>query len=189
MVYQREPHARQLAFRDVAQPETFEERAALARRMLEELELDVEVWIDDLGDRSRATFGDLPSWAVVISSGGSIRRKLAWPDPDSLQKLVANLPKPNQPRTLTPERRRANRIRYSLEQADKLRTAPLYEVAAGRELRMHNRRAHLAYLVEAAPDHAARDAWLLELCGDGPTYQRAWALAQRSKDAQQNDSR
>ena len=29
MVYQREPHARQLAFRDVAQPETFEERAEL----------------------------------------------------------------------------------------------------------------------------------------------------------------
>ena len=120
MVYQREPHARQLAFRDVAQPETFEERAALAARMLEDLELDVEVWIDDLGDSSRAAFGDLPSWAVMISSGGSILRKLAWPDPDSLQKLVANLPKPNRPRTLTPERIRANRIRYSLEQADKL---------------------------------------------------------------------
>ena len=43
VVYQREPHARQLAFRDVAQPETFEERAALAARMLEDLELDVEV--------------------------------------------------------------------------------------------------------------------------------------------------
>ena len=38
MVYQREPHARQLAFRDVAQPETFEERAELARRMLDELD-------------------------------------------------------------------------------------------------------------------------------------------------------
>ena len=58
-----------------------------------------------------------------------------------------------------------------------------------RASRQHDRRAHLAYLVEAAPEHAARDTWLRELSGDGPAYQRAWAIAQRSKTAQQNDSR
>jgi len=40
VVYQREPHARQLAFRDVLQPKNFEERAALARRTRDELDLD-----------------------------------------------------------------------------------------------------------------------------------------------------
>ena len=181
MVYQREPHARQLAFGDVAQPETFAERAALARRMLKELELDVEVWVDDLGDRSRATFGDLPSWAVMLSRGGSIKRKVAWPDPESLQAFVEDVPSADSPRELSPERIRANRIHYSLKQAEQLRVRPLYETAAARAERVHARRAHLAYLVEAAPDHASRGAWLEELTGDGPTYQRTWARKQRPR--------
>ena len=180
MVYQREPHARQLAFRDVAQPETFEERTELARRMLDELELDVEVWVDDLGDRSRAAFGDLPSWAVMLGNGGHIKRKLAWPDEDSLRAFVEDLPPRDRPHNLPPERILANRVRYSLEQSEKLLTAPLYEAAPARAARQHDRRAHLAYLVDAAPEHDSREEWLRELCGNGPAYMRAWALAQRS---------
>lgn len=179
VVYQREPHARQLAFRDVAQPETFEERAALAARMLEDLELDVEVWIDDLGDSSRAAFGDLPSWAVMISSGGSILRKLAWPEPESLQQFVADLPTAAQMHASPPERLRAKRCEYSLKRAAALRVGAARERAAERRARVHERRAHLAYLVDAAPEHASRGDWLQELSGDGPAYQRAWALSRR----------
>lgn len=144
--------------------------------MLKELELDVEVWVDDLGDRSRATFGDLPSWAVMLSHGGSIKRKVAWPDPESLQAFVEDVPSADSPRKLSPERIRANRIHYSLKQAEQLRVRPLYETAVARAERVHARRAHLAYLVEAAPDHASHDSWLKELSGDGPAYQREWAL-------------
>jgi hypothetical protein len=180
VVYQREPHARQLAFRDVAQPETFGERAALARRMLEELELDVEVWVDDLGDTSRATFGDLPSWAVMISHGGTIMRKLAWPEPESLEAFVKDLPAPDLSNTYPTERVRANRIKFSLARAKQLRSKPLHELAPATAARLHERRAHLAFLVETAPEHPSRPQWLQELAGDGPAYQRAWALAQRA---------
>jgi len=91
VVYQREPHARQLAFRDVLQPKNFEERAALARRTRDELDLDVEIWIDDMGDSSRAAFGDLPSWGVLISPNGHVMRKVSWPDPDELQAFARNI--------------------------------------------------------------------------------------------------
>ena len=68
VVYQREPHARQMAFENVEQPKDRAERVALARRTLAELKLDVEVWIDDLGDQSRALFGDLPHSAIVVDA-------------------------------------------------------------------------------------------------------------------------
>lgn len=148
--------------------------------MLEDLELDVEVWIDDLGDSSRAAFGDLPSWAVMISSGGTILRKLAWPEPESLQQFVKGLPTAEQMHASPPERVRAKRCEYSLKRAAALRSGTERERAAERRARVHERRAHLAYLVEAAPEHASRDAWLRELSGDGPAYQRAWALTRQA---------
>lgn len=143
--------------------------------MLAELELDVEVWVDDLGDTSRATFGDLPSWAVMINRG-TIARKLAWPTPESLQAFVKDLPPPDQPNVYPPARVRANRIKISLERAAALRTAPPGELAPAKTVRLHERRAHLAFLIEAAPEHASRDEWLRELSADGPAHQRAWAL-------------
>ena len=59
--------------------------------MLADLQLNVEVWVDDLGDSSRAAFGDLPSWAVMLSEEGTIMRKLAWPDPKTLADFTRDL--------------------------------------------------------------------------------------------------
>ena len=187
MVYQREPHARQLAFGDIGQPESFEERAALARRMLQELELDVEVWIDDLGDSSRATFGDLPSWAVMLSTGGTIMRKIAWPDPESLTAITGDLPNRAAAGPPTADRVRANRQKYSLKQAKELLTSHLYLTEEARAARRHDRHAHLAYLIESAPEHASRSEWLQELAESGPPYQRAWARQRQLADKAHED--
>lgn len=84
VVYQREPHARQMAFRDVPQPTTVEERLALARRACEEFELPQDFWIDGLDDQSRALFGDLPSPALILGPNGKVVAKLPWSEPDLL---------------------------------------------------------------------------------------------------------
>lgn len=164
------------------QPRTFEERAALARRTLKDLELDVEVWIDDMGDSSRAAFGDLPSWGVLVSPNGHIQRKVSWPDPDELQAFARNIWAP-----AGTDREAAQRARVarSLEQVAALAPAPTDETTAARRARVHDRRAHLAFLVTAARDHRDRAAWLRELAGDGPVPQRAWALAQQRRGAEE----
>lgn len=92
IVYQREPHARQLAFADVEQPKNLGERCALARRTCDELMLaPAMVWVDGMDDQSRALFGDLPDPAIVIDANGVIRHKLPWAEPALLRPLVAQL--------------------------------------------------------------------------------------------------
>jgi hypothetical protein len=50
-----------MAFREVAQPATFEERRALAVRARDELQIPMTLLVDGMDDASRALFGDLPS--------------------------------------------------------------------------------------------------------------------------------
>lgn len=73
-----------MAFRDVPQPATVEERLALARRACEEFELPQDFWIDGLDDQSRALFGDLPSPALILGPNGKVVAKLPWAEPDQL---------------------------------------------------------------------------------------------------------
>lgn len=90
-VHQREPHARQMAFEEIAQPTSYAERCALAERTREELELTAPILIDTLDDQSRAYFGDLPSPAIVIGPDGVVRVKLPWAEPDVLGPRIERL--------------------------------------------------------------------------------------------------
>jgi hypothetical protein len=157
VVYQREPHARQMAFEDVPQPTTYEERVALARRTLDELNLDVDVWVDDLGDTSRAAFGDLPHPAIVLDPAGRVRAKLAWCDPEVVDNLVKDVQ-----RDLPADRPAPADTGFLTALAD-----------AG--LDGHHRYTMLAHLALLHPAHADRRGWLTELAADGPPQQRAWA--------------
>jgi len=88
IIYQREPHAGQMAFKDVLQPETYEERRALAKLAKKELGLDRPILVDSMDDLSRALFGDLPSPAIVIGPDGVIRAKLPWAEPERVEPLL-----------------------------------------------------------------------------------------------------
>lgn len=152
-----------MAFDDVPQPETYAERVALARATLAEYGLeDLDVWVDDLGDASRAAFGDLPNSAIVIDPLGVIRLKLSWMDPAvlavTLPEIQASLPKD--------------------------RPAPVdhrFLDLVGREPppTTHHRLVMLAHLCLASPDHPERERWLQEL-GSGPPQQNAWVANLRA---------
>jgi hypothetical protein len=97
IIYTREPHARQLEFKEIAQPTTWEERCAIAKKTKEELKLDALILIDDMGDPSRKLFGDVPNPAIFIEMDGTIKDKLVWADGDSVLQFLKSwkpLPKP-----------------------------------------------------------------------------------------------
>jgi hypothetical protein len=83
-IEQKEPHAGQLAFTEVQQPATYEERRALAIRCRDELEVTCTILIDGMDDVSRALFGDLPNPAFIVDGSGRIVAKLPWADPDQI---------------------------------------------------------------------------------------------------------
>mgnify|MGYP001367527796 CR=1 FL=1 len=173
IVYQREPHARQLAFDGTLQPKSDVERVALAKKALDEMNLDVDVWIDDLGDSSRAMFGDLPNWAVVVSPDGKIHAKLEWAEPEKLAKAI---PEPRvQPRTGKPyvpvEQRFLKAIAPIIGSSD---WHPGDRKSAFPESK-HQRHVMLAQLATTHTKHPLRQRWLRELAEDGPPRQQVWA--------------
>lgn len=86
IVYQREPHARQVAFGEIGQSSDTAERFQLAAKACVEFGLPRDIlWIDGLDDQSRAFFGDLPSPAVLIDPVGTIQAKLPWGEPEAIR--------------------------------------------------------------------------------------------------------
>ncbi len=84
IIYQKEPHSGQMAFQDIAQPETFEERCALASRMKDEYEMPMTVLVDTMEDRSRALFSDLPSPVYILDGEGVVQAKFPWPEQEQI---------------------------------------------------------------------------------------------------------
>ncbi|MEC7583962.1 MAG: hypothetical protein VYE77_06560 [Planctomycetota bacterium] len=183
-VYQREPHARQMAFRDIPQPKTYGERVALARKTLDELNLDMDVWIDDLGDQSRFAFGDLPSWVVVVRPNGEIWRKAQWPEPEILEKILQGLDEVRQPHHADLSEERFLALMSIAQPKDPfakdIRSPQSAEQVIVEAKARHHRHVMLAYLVEQNPDHENREAWLNELAGTDWEPQRKWAQAQQN---------
>lgn len=89
VIEQKEPHTGRMAFADVAQPTTFEQRCTLARRIRDELEVPLPIYVDGMDDTSRALFSDLPSPAFLIDRQGRIADKLPWADPAPLTQALA----------------------------------------------------------------------------------------------------
>jgi len=80
-----------MAFKNIAQPETFEQRCALAKRMKDEYELPMTVLVDSMEDQSRELFSDLPSPAFIIDDKGTIREKFPWADAETIGPAVNRL--------------------------------------------------------------------------------------------------
>jgi len=80
-----------LAYRDIQQPENFEQRCELAARMKDEFEMPMDVLVDTMEDHSRQIFSDLPSPVYVMDSKGVVRAKFAWPDQEQIKSAVASI--------------------------------------------------------------------------------------------------
>ena len=83
-----------MAFAEIAQPESFEARCALAKKMQEEYELPMTILVDTMEDQSRALFSDLPSPVFVIDAAGKIVAKFPWPDGPQIKQAVEAIVRP-----------------------------------------------------------------------------------------------
>ncbi|MEL7498633.1 MAG: hypothetical protein AAFN77_13585 [Planctomycetota bacterium] len=77
-----------MAFGNINQPETFEERCDLAQRMIDEYEMPMDVLVDTMSDSSRALFTDLPSPVYVLDAQGKVQAKYPWPDQEQIKNAV-----------------------------------------------------------------------------------------------------
>lgn len=169
-----------MAFDGTLQPKADAERVALAKKALDEMNLDVDVWIDDLGDSSRAMFGDLPNWAVVVLPDGKIHAKLEWAEPEKLAKAI-------------PERkvsRSTGKVPVAVDQyflnaittgSGDWHPKATIDFPNGK----HQRHVMLAHLATSHTKHPGRRMWLRELAEDGPSRQRSWAKDLLANESQQ----
>ncbi|MFT7618445.1 MAG: hypothetical protein ACI97A_002088 [Planctomycetota bacterium] len=88
VIYTREPHARQLAFKKIVQPLNWKERRDLAQKTKDELKIDALFLIDEMGDPSRKLFGDVPNPAIFVEKNGKIKDKLSWADASEVDRVI-----------------------------------------------------------------------------------------------------
>ncbi len=79
-LYSREAHAGQGQFRGIAQPETYEQRLALAERTQKALNLSSLLLIDELDNRVKTAYGALANSAYVIGQDRLVFHKQQWTD-------------------------------------------------------------------------------------------------------------
>lgn len=80
-----------MMFSEIEQPETYEQRKALAEKTCDELHIATTVVIDDMEDSVRAAYGLLPNSAYIIDKGGVIVHKEAWARPDGWPDILRGL--------------------------------------------------------------------------------------------------
>jgi len=91
VLYQREAHPEQMQFATIKQPETYEERQALAQRTCDELTVATTIVIDGIDNAVRETYGGLPNSAYIIEKGGKILHKEGWAAPDGWDEILDKL--------------------------------------------------------------------------------------------------
>ncbi len=87
-----------MAFKAIAQPETFAARVKLAAQMKREYEMPMTVLVDTMEDQSRALFSDLPSPVFIIDARGKIRNKFPWPESEQIKAAVTKMMSDDQPK-------------------------------------------------------------------------------------------
>ena len=91
IIYQKEPHVGTMAFRDIRQPENFDQRVKLAKRMKDEFEMPMDVLVDTMDDSSRKLFSNLPSPVFVLDKEGVVRDKFPWPDQEQIAESIERI--------------------------------------------------------------------------------------------------
>ena len=88
VLYQREIHPGVAIFKDIKQPEKYEERALLAKRTCEEVHVATTIVIDEMNNAVHTAYGGFPNSAYIIGKGGKIRFREPWAKPEGWGKIL-----------------------------------------------------------------------------------------------------
>lgn len=90
-LYVLEPHPGERAFREYRQPQTYEERMAYAKELVNKKGITSPVLVDNMDEQFRAELGRLPNVAYVVNKDGIVHYKSSWADVDKIDKALAEL--------------------------------------------------------------------------------------------------
>lgn len=90
-MYVREPHPGERGFPDHGQHETFEQKLAYARELVEIKGVEIPVVVDTLEQKNHAMLGNLPNMAYVVDKLGVVRYANTWLLADAVDETLARL--------------------------------------------------------------------------------------------------
>lgn len=88
LVYGKEAHPHQGAFLDIDDPETYEERRALASRLVAEAEVPFPVLVDEVPREVSAEYGGAPNMVYLVDPEGRIAYRALWTDAEELERVL-----------------------------------------------------------------------------------------------------
>lgn len=90
-IYFREPHAGENYFKAYKQPDTYEEKMAYARELVETKRMSLPVLVDGIDGSLQDALGGLPNIVYVVGKDGRVHYKSSWADADKVDRALAEL--------------------------------------------------------------------------------------------------
>lgn len=88
LVYGKEAHPHQGAFLEIDDPETFEERRALASRLVAEEDVPFPVLVDEVPRKVSAMYGGAPNMVYLIDPTGRIAYRALWTNAREIEQVL-----------------------------------------------------------------------------------------------------
>lgn len=91
VVYVREAHPGERAYREYSQPQCFEQKLTYARRLVAKKDLTCPVLVDGMEEAVHRQYGSLPNMVYVIDKAGNIAYKATWTVAEEIDVVLAEL--------------------------------------------------------------------------------------------------
>lgn len=91
VAYITDPHAGDFNYKDIEQPSNYQERTALAEKIVEELGLERKLVVDTMNDDLYYKYGGCPNMLYVIGPNGKIVYHNRWADDKDVYKFLLTL--------------------------------------------------------------------------------------------------
>jgi len=91
VVYVREPHPGEPAYRKYEQPQTLDQRRQYARELVATRQMQATIVVDTMNDEISESFGSLPNMVYVIDRQGAIAYSATWTMAEKIDQVLAVL--------------------------------------------------------------------------------------------------
>ncbi len=91
VVYVRDPHPGEPAYRKYVQPENMEQRKQYAKELADTRNMTATVVVDSMQDEVYKLFGSLPNMVYVIDRDGTIAYKATWTLADKIDQVLSQM--------------------------------------------------------------------------------------------------
>jgi hypothetical protein len=91
VVYVREPHPGEPAYRQYVQPQNLEQRRQYARELATTRHMKATVVVDTMDDTVSEQFGSLPNMVYVIDRDGTVAYKATWTMAEKIDQVLGVL--------------------------------------------------------------------------------------------------